>query len=80
MMYDRMKSFLERCLSAVVVIVVLLLAVIYLLLNGVLITNVVNELMLGTYISTMTGFRIATLIWSLGWVPYAFLSSGENKK
>jgi len=68
-MYDKMKRFLHYCFNVVVVLILLSMTAAYLMINSVLMTRVINDLQLDSYVGVDTGFAVVTLIFLLGWVP-----------
>jgi hypothetical protein len=69
-MYERIKALLHHCLNGVVAIIILLAAVSYIGMNTIIMTEVINDLRLDSYVSLETGFGIVMLIFLLGWVPW----------
>ena len=68
-MYERMKAFLQHCLSVVLAILLMGASAAYLLINSVIMTRVINDLRLDTYVSIDTGVGVVMLILLLGWGP-----------
>ncbi len=77
-MYERMKRFLMRCVDVLLAIILVAAMVSYVVVNSVLMTSVVNDLLLDTYITYDTGFGIVMLILLLGWGP-VWLSRTLNR-
>ncbi len=68
-MYDRMKRFLMRCVDVVMVLVLLGAMGAYVVINSVIVTSVLNDLRLDTYITYETGLGVVMLVLLLGWGP-----------
>jgi hypothetical protein len=68
-MYDRMKAFLHHCINVVLAVILVGAAGAYVLINTVLMTQVINDLRLDTYITYETGFGVVMLVLLLGWGP-----------
>ena len=68
-MYERMKRFLMRCVDVLLAIILLGAMGSYVIINSILMTQVVNDLRLDTYVTYDTGFGIVMLILLLGWGP-----------
>jgi hypothetical protein len=68
-MYERMKVLLHHCINVVIAIVLAAAAGSYVLINSIIMTRVINDLRLDSYISFDTGFGIVMLILLLGWGP-----------
>jgi hypothetical protein len=68
-MYERMKAFLHHCISVVLAIILLGACSAYALINSVIMTRVINDLRLDTYVGVDTGFGVVMLILLLGWGP-----------
>ena len=73
-MYDRMKIFLHQCISILLAAVIGGLTMLYIGINGFLMTRVINNLRLDTYVSFDTGMGIVMLIILLGWGPAWLIS------
>jgi len=68
-MYDRLKAFLHRCISVVLAIILVGAMCAYVVINSVIMTHVINDLQLDTYVTYDTGFGVVMLILLLGWGP-----------
>jgi len=68
-MYERMKAFLHHCINVVVAIILVVSLCAYVAINSVILTRVINDLRLDSYIGVDTGFGIVMLILLLGWGP-----------
>ena len=71
-MYDRMKRFLLRCIDVLMLMLLVAASGAYLVITSVIMTSVVNDLRLDTYITYETGFGIIMLVFLLGWAPVWF--------
>ena len=69
MMYDRMKRFLYTCVDLILGLIMLVALGLYLTINSIVITNVINDLRLDTYVTYETGFGIIVLFFLLVWGP-----------
>ena len=68
-MYEKMKALLEHFINVLLALVLLGGCGAYLLINSIVMTSVINELRLDTYVSLHTGFGIVILVLLLGWGP-----------
>ena len=68
-MYERMKAFLYHCVNVVMAMVLIGVCGTYVLINSVIMTRVINDLRLDTYVTFDTGMGIVMLILLLGWGP-----------
>lgn len=68
-MYERMKTFLHYCIDMVLCAAIFAITFLYAGISGFLMTRVVNDLRLDTYINFDTGMSIVILIFLLGWIP-----------
>ena len=68
-MYDRMKAFLHHCINVVLAVVLIGGCASYVLINSLIMTRVINDLRLDTYVNFDTGMGIVMLILLLGWGP-----------
>ena len=78
-MYERMKAFLHHCLNVVVAVILVGACGSYVLISSLIMTRVVNELQLDTYIGIDTGLGIVMLILLLGWGPVWLMRSLSNR-
>ena len=69
MMYDRMKRFLYTCVDLVLGLIMLGALGAYFMVNSIIVTNVINDLRLDTYVTYETGFGIIVLFFLLVWGP-----------
>jgi len=74
-MYERMKRFLIRCLDLLLALLLMGALGAYAIINSVIMTNVINDLRLDTYVTYETGFGIVMLILLLGWGPLWLMRS-----
>ena len=79
-MYERMKEFLHHCINVVLAIVLVGAFGAYVLINSVIMTQVINDLMLDTYVSAQTGFGIVMLVLLLGWGPVWLMRSLDDSR
>jgi len=79
-MYDRMKRFLLRCVDLLMVLVLLGAMFAYVVINSVLVTTVVNDLLLDAYVTYDTGLGIVMLILLLGWGPVWLMRSLDRNR
>ena len=68
-MYERMKVFLHHCINVVVGVILVAALGAYVIINSVIMTRVINDLQLDSYVSIDTGFGVVMLILLLGWGP-----------
>ena len=68
-MYNRIKDFLLYCINVLVAVLLLLAFASYVMISSVIMTRVVNDLRLDTFIIWDTGLGIVMLILLLGWAP-----------
>jgi hypothetical protein len=69
-MYERMKAFLHQCINVVVALILVGVMLAYFIINSVIMSTVINDLRLDTYVGYDTGFSVVLLIFLLGWVPF----------
>ena len=68
-MYERMKAFLYHCINVVLAMVLIGACGAYVIINSMIMTRVINDLRLDTYVNFDTGMGIVMLILLLGWGP-----------
>jgi hypothetical protein len=68
-MYERMKAFLYHCINVVLAVVLVAACGAYVLINSLIMTRVINDLRLDTYVAFDTGMGIVMMILLLGWGP-----------
>jgi hypothetical protein len=79
-MYERMKAFLRGCIDLVIALVLVGAMFAYLMINSVVVTQVINDLRLDTYVTYETGFGVVLLVLLLGWGPVWLMRSLDNKR
>jgi hypothetical protein len=79
-MYERMKAFLYHCINVVVAIILLGACCAYVLINSVIMTRVINDLRLDTYVGVDTGLGVVMLILLLGWAPVWLMRSVDRSR
>ncbi len=79
-MYERMKAFLRRCVDLVVAFILMGAMLAYLMINSIVVTQVINDLRLDTYVSYETGFGVVLLVLLLGWGPVWLMRSLDNNR
>ena len=77
-MWNRTKEILKRCLNIVLAIMLLAGTISYVGINTLIMTEVINDLRLDTYVSVDTGFGIVILVFLLGWFPWWIHQSLNN--
>tara|TARA_R110002124_G_scaffold146382_3_gene311611 strand:+ start:177 stop:416 length:240 start_codon:yes stop_codon:yes gene_type:complete len=78
-MYERMKAFLYHCINVVLAMVLIGACGAYVLINSLIMTRVINDLRLDTYVAFDTGMGIVMMILLLGWGPVWINRSLQNK-
>ena len=78
-MYERMKAFLYHCINVVLAMVLIGACGAYVIINSMIMTRVINDLRLDTYVNFDTGMGIVMLILLLGWGPVWINRSLQNK-
>ena len=78
-MYERMKAFLHHCLNVVVGVILIGACGAYVLISSVIMTRVINDLRLDTYITIDTGLGVVILILLLGWGPVWLMRSMSDR-
>ena len=68
-MWDRIKDLLHHFVNVLMMLFVAALGVLYLGTASVLLTSVINDLRLDTYVTVDTGFGIIMLWLLLVWTP-----------
>ena len=79
-MYERMKRFLMRCVDVLMVLVLLGAMGAYVVINSVIVTSVLNDLRLDTYVTYETGLGVVMLILLLGWGPVWLYKSVQRSR
>jgi hypothetical protein len=68
-MYERMKALLHHCINVVLAVILVGACGAYVVINAVLVTQLINDLRLDTYVSLETGFGVVMVVLLLGWGP-----------
>ena len=68
-MWDKAREILHHCVNVVLVLLLIAASGVYVLINSILVTRVVNDFRLDTYMTVDTGFGIVMLVCFLGWAP-----------
>ena len=68
-MYERMKAFLYHCINMVLAMILVGACGAYVLISSLIMTRVINDLRLDTYVNFDTGMGVVMLILLLGWGP-----------
>ena len=79
-MYERLKEFLHHCVNVIVAIVLVAALGSYVIINSVIMTRVINDLQLDSYVGIDTGFGVVMLILLLGWGPVWLSRSLERRR
>ena len=79
-MWDKAKELLRHGLNVVLAIILLLGAVSYVSISSILVTDVINDLRLGTYVDISTGFGIVLLVLLLGWGPVWIMRTFRTRR
>ena len=73
-----MKTFLHQCINAVLALLIAAAVFVYAGISGFMMTRVINDLRLDTYVNFDTGMGIVMLILLLGWGPVWINRSLQN--
>jgi len=68
-MYERMKAFLYHCINMVLAMILVGACGAYVIISSLIMTRVINDLRLDTYVTFDTGMGIVMLVLLLGWGP-----------
>jgi hypothetical protein len=79
-MWSRAKQLLQHGLNILLALILILGCISYVGINAVLMTEVINDLRLDTYITLETGFGIVMLVLFLGWGPVWLMRSLRNSR
>ena len=80
-MYERMRAFLHHCINVVMAIILVGALGSYVIINSVIMTRVINDLQLDSYVGVDTGFGVVMLILLLGWGPVWLMRSlGDRRR
>ena len=74
-----MKAFLYHCINVVLAMVLIGACGAYVLINSLIMTRVINDLRLDTYVAFDTGMGIVMMILLLGWGPVWINRSLQNR-
>jgi hypothetical protein len=72
-MYERMKKLLYYCINLVVALVFIGASFLYVGVSSFMMSRVINDLRLDTYVGMDTGIGIVMLILLLVWAPVILL-------
>ena len=79
-MYERMKAFLHHCIDLVLAMVLVGACSAYVLISSLIMTRVINDLRLDTYVNFDTALGVVMLILLLGWGPVWLSRSLRNRR
>lgn len=79
-MYERMKEFLYHCVNVVIAVILVGACGAYVLINSVIMTRVINDLQLDSYVGVDTGLGIVMLVLLLGWGPVWLMRSFDRRR
>jgi hypothetical protein len=79
-MYERMKALLQPCINVLIAIILVGALGSYVIINSIIMTRVINDLQLGSYVGINTGFGVVMLILLLGWGPVWLSRSLERRR
>ena len=79
-MWNRAKQILNYCMDALLALILLAGCVAYIGINTVLMTSVINDLRLDTYMTHDTGLSIVLLVLLLGWAPVWLIRSFRDRR
>ena len=79
-MWSRAKQLLHHSLNILLALILILGCISYVGINAVLMTEVINDLRLDTYVGLETGFGITLLVLLLGWGPVWLMRSLRNNR
>lgn len=72
-MYDRMKRLLYSMLNVLASMLIITVAAVYATINGFLITTIMNDLRLDTYLGLDTGIAITLAVVMMVYIPGYFI-------
>ena len=75
-----MRVLLHHCINMLIAIILVGALGSYVVINSVIMTRVINDLQLDSYVGIDTGFGIVMLILLLGWGPVWLSRSLERKR
>ncbi len=79
-MYDRMKRFLLSGVHLVVAGLMVMITMLYGCLSAAMLTRVINDFRLDTYLGVETGLTIILLLVMVVYIPIWFMISLANKR
>jgi len=79
-MYDRMKRLLLSGLHLIAATLLALTGMLYGCISGVMLTRVINDFRLDTYLGVETGLSIILLLVMVVYIPVWFMISLANKR
>ena len=79
-MWSRAKQLLMHGLNILLAFILILGCIAYVGINAILVTAVINDLRLDTYITLETGTGIVMLVLFLGWGPVWLMRSFRNNR
>ena len=68
-MYERMKRMLHSMLNVLAAALIFMLMAVYATVNGVLVTRIMNDLRLDTYLASDTGVAIVLALVMMVYLP-----------
>lgn len=68
-MYERMKRMLHSMLNVLAAALIFMLMAVYATVNGVLVTMIINDLRLDTYLASDTGVAIVLALVMMVYLP-----------
>ena len=71
-MWNRGREIINHCMNAVLFVLLLGVCILYVGVNSLIMTAVINNLRMDTYVGVETGMGIVTLLMLLGWGPWLF--------
>jgi len=75
-----MKVLLHQCINLVLAVVLAAAMGAYVVINSIIMTRVLNNLQLDTYVTYDTGFGVVMLILLLGWGPVWLTRSLRDRR
>ena len=75
-----MRVLLHHCINMLIAIILVGALGSYVVINSVIMTRVINDLQLDSYVGIDTGFGIVMLILLLGWGPVWLSRSLERER
>ena len=68
-MWNRGREVINHCMNAVLFVLMLGVCIMYVGVNSLIMTAVINNLRMDTYVGVETGVGVVTLLILLGWAP-----------